>query len=203
MSVFRVKLQNMVQGRLDMDPSTYVPGAGYGQLGNPFGASRQRQVYIMGPGHINRLLKDGDTFTDCNYYKQYCYPYCTLDRAILELVSDDGSVWSPIPGESLTPVVLTLTIDNGDVFADTAIDIITTYGGPSIATQIQNNDDATPVQVRLNALDSAVFTLAAGDQQVFNSGDLIVSELAFENTVSGGGSVAVQVILSIESACNS
>lgn len=203
MSVFRVKLQNLVQGRLDMDPTSYVAGAGYGQLGTPFTASKQRQVYIMGPGKINRLLKDGDTFTDCNYYKQFCYPYCTLDKAILEIVSDDGSNWSPIAGENLTPVVINVTVDEGDDFADTAIDIVSTYGGPAVMTQIENRDDATAVSVRLNGQDAAVFTLDAGDQQIFNSGDLLVNELAFAQSTSGGGSVDIQIILSVSSACNS
>ncbi len=100
MSVFRVKLNNVDQGRLDLDPSTHSAGAGYGQLGDAFGVSKQRQVYVMGPKKINRLLSDGETFSDCNYWKRFAYPQVSYEQAIVEVVSDDGSVYSDVEEEN-------------------------------------------------------------------------------------------------------
>jgi hypothetical protein len=47
MSVFKVKLNNSRQGLLDV-------------------YENQRSAYIMGPNRVNRKLKDGEVFTDCN-----------------------------------------------------------------------------------------------------------------------------------------
>ena len=51
MSVFRVNLNNADQGKLDIDPTA----------GTQFSTSKQRTVYVMGPGRINRKLVDGTT----------------------------------------------------------------------------------------------------------------------------------------------
>ena len=55
MSVFRVRLTNNRQGLLDV-------------------YDNQRTAYIMGPNRINRVLKDGEVFTDCNYWKRFAHP---------------------------------------------------------------------------------------------------------------------------------
>ena len=69
MSVFKVKLQNVDQGLMDLDPSTHPLSSGsaatYGQLGSPEDISLQRQIFVAGPNRTYRLLKDGETFTDC------------------------------------------------------------------------------------------------------------------------------------------
>ncbi len=195
MSVFRVKLNNTEQGLLDLDPPDAAPG-----LGHPFAVSRQRQVFIMGPNLRQRLLNDGEVFTDCNYYKQFCYPQCSLERAILEVVTDDGSVW---PDDNTTPIVLNFTVDANTDFADNSYDFVATYGGPAIFCQIENQSGADDVQVRLNGLSAAVFTLGFGDTQIFNAGDLTITEIAFANTTSGAGAIDIQMILSVSSTCNS
>ena len=56
MSVFRVRLTNSRQGRLDV-------------------YDNQRSAYITGPNRINRKLKDGEIFTDCNYWKRFEHGY--------------------------------------------------------------------------------------------------------------------------------
>jgi hypothetical protein len=206
MSVFRVKLQTTQQGTLDRDPSTAIAAAITGQgLGTPFAISKQRQVYVMGPNRTNRLLVDGETFTDCNYWKRFTYPTLPLDSAFIEVVTDDGSYYSDVPGDNTVPVVLNKTITAGTTYTDTGntVDIVTTYGGPAMFCQIENLDGSDAITVKLNGSSSAVMTLAHGDTQIFNSGDLAITELAFANTTSGNGDVAVQVILSVRSVCNS
>jgi hypothetical protein len=72
MSVFRVKLQNVDQGKLDINPVTSAA----------FTTSKQRTIYAMGPKKVNRKLADGDTFTDCNYWKRFAYPQVSLRRRL-------------------------------------------------------------------------------------------------------------------------
>ena len=115
MSVFRVKLQNVKQGLMDLDPSTHplAMGSGnqpatYGMNGEPMGQewpnseaqSRQRQMFVAGPGRTYRLLKDGDTFTDNNYWKRFAFPQVGREFAFIEVVTDDGSVYSDVPEEN-------------------------------------------------------------------------------------------------------
>ena len=143
MSVFRVALNNVDQGLLDLDPSGATAGSIVGQgLGSQMSPSIQRGVYIMGPNLINRLLVDGETFTDCNYWKRFAYPNVPLNEAFIEVVTDDGSIFSDIAGENTFPVATTLTVVASSVFTDNEFDIITTYGGPAIFTQITNQSGA-------------------------------------------------------------
>lgn len=206
MSVFRVNLQTTTQGTLDKDPSTASAGAVTGMgLGTPFTVSKQRQVYVMGPNKTNRLLIDGETFTDCNYWKRFTYPTLPLDQAFIEVVTDDGSYYSDVAGENTVPVVLSKTITAGTTYTDTGntVDIVTTYGGPALFCQMENLDASDDITVKLNGSATAVMTLAHGDTQIFNSGDLAITSLAFANATSGNGDVAVQIILSVRSVCNS
>ena len=195
MSVFRVKLNNIDQGKMDLQAPAATPG-----LGTQFAVSKQRQVFIMGPNLRQRLLNDGETFTDCNYYKKFCYPQCSYENAILEIVTDDGSTW---PEDATTPIVLNETIAQDTAFAANTYDLVATYGGPAIFCQIENRSATTALSVRLNGQASAVFTLDAGDTQIFNAGDLTITEIAFANSQSGGDDVDVQMILSVASTCNS
>jgi hypothetical protein len=203
MSVFRVALNNREQGLLDLDPGTATPGAVTGQgLGDQINPSIQRQVYVMGPNLINRLMVDGETFSDCNYWKRFAYPQVELEDAIVEVVSDDGSVYSDIPEENTFPAATTLSCVAGTTFTDNEWDILTTYGGPAVFTQITNNG-AGSVQVRLNGLSGATFTLGAGDTQIFNNGDLSVTKIQIDNSASGATDADVDILASIRSVCSS
>lgn len=192
MSVFRVKLNNGVQGALDTTPTS---------------ASIQRTVTIMGPNRTIRVLNDGATFTDCNYYKRFAYPQCSLADAIVEVVTDDGTTY--VDGEdSIAPVVwqpgTAGTVAAGLTYTDTNMeyDVVAEHGGPATFVQIQNTDSSDSIRVKLN--DSAVFTLAAASEQIFNSGDLTISKIAFDNTSSGASSVAtITVIIGAKVVCNS
>ncbi len=203
MSVFRVKLQNAEQGLLDLDPSQDVCDARHCP-GAPFTTSIQRTVYIMGPNKINRLLKDGDTFTDCNYWKRFAYPQIPLNEAFIEVVTDDGSVYSDDPSENNYPYADTLTILAGTTFTDTgnSIDILGDLG--SFATFVQiTNQTSQDIRVRLNGVATAIFDLGGNETQVFNNGDLQITMLEFDNTDSGAVDADVQVILAVRSVCSS
>ncbi|RDJ35635.1 MAG: hypothetical protein DWQ19_12520 [Crenarchaeota archaeon] len=202
MSTFKVNLSNVNQGRLDIDPST----------GLPFETSVQRTISVTGPKRIQRQLKDGETFTDSNYWKRFAYPQVPYDQAFIEVVSDDGSVYSDIASENTFPAVwepgVAGTLTNGATWTDTnmSLDLVATYGGHAVFVQINNNDssDADAAKVRLNGLSTAVFTVAAGSSQIFNAGDLSVSKIEFDNTDSGTGGIGpIQVIMSIRSVSNS
>lgn len=209
MSVFKVRLNNNVAGRLDKDPSTASPD----MRGTPFTESIQRTVYVMGPRKINRLLRDGETFTDCNYWLRFAPVsqggLASEEDSFIEVVSNDGSVYSDIPSENTFPVVFRPGTDGviaaGETWDDTnmALDILGTYNGHAVFVQISNLDSSNDVQVRLNGSVDAVFTVEGGSSQIFNAGDLSVTKLEFNNPSSGSEIDRVEVIISVRSICNS
>ena len=211
MSTFTVTLNNIGQGLLDLDPSTATAGATTGQgLGDQTSPSIQRGVYVMGPNRINRLLIDGDTFTDCNYWKRFAFPQVPLNEAIVVVTTDDGSTYSDVASENTFPVVYDRSIEAADTYGDNEIDVVTDHGGPAVFTQITNQETAgggLDIKIGLGGSigsPSAIFDLVAGDTQIFNAGDLSVGLIQFDNSASGaGGPVAVQVLLSVRSVCSS
>lgn len=203
MSVFRVKLHHTgAQGQLDRDPSTATAvSAGQG-LGTPFASSIQRTIYVAGPGRTYRKLVDGQTFSDCNYWKRFASDQIDAEHAFIEVVTDDGSVYSDIASENTFPKVYDMAITQGTAFTDNVIDILSDTGGHAVFVQIANQGTAA-VRVRVNGTADAIFDLGASETQVFNAGDLSVTKLEFINSVSGGGPADVQVLLSVKSVCNS
>lgn len=190
MSVFRVNLNNRVQGVLDKDPTT----------GEQFETSKQRTLYVMGPQRINRLLQDGDTFTDSNYWKRFAYPQTSLENAFIEVVSDDGSVWSDVISENTYPKVYDVTATGGSTYEDNVVDILGDTGGFAIFTQITNQGEGD-VKIKLNG--TAIFDLTDGSTQVFNAGDLAINLIEVDNSVSGAGDVDLQILLSVRTVSSS
>jgi hypothetical protein len=189
MSVFQVTLQNTKQGRLDIDPTTGVP----------FVTSKQRQIWIAGPHGTYRLRKDGDVFTDSNYFKQYCYPQMSLESAFLTCTTDDGSIYSAVPEENTFAVGGTFTLATA-YNGTNKIDFVTTYGSPAKFLQVTNNDAAIAITGELNGDTNVTFTLAAGETQVFNSGDLAITMIRLK---SASGTPTASVIASVRSVSKS
>ena len=206
MSVFQVQLNNISQGLLDLNPSTATPMSAdlYGNLGAEMNPSIQRTIYVTGPNNIHRKLKDGQQFTDCNYWKQFAYPQVPLDQAFITVVTDDGSVYSNVHDENTYPIVTNINVVNGSTYttAGNTINYLVTYGSYATFVQITNSG-GTPVKCQINGSSGAIFDLSAGETQVFNTGDLTISELQFANTASGGSTSAVQVLASLQTICNS
>ena len=192
MSIFKVKLNSVKQGQLDVNMLTGVQNA----------VSLQRTVYLEGPGLNKSLMNDGDRFTACNYFKQFCYPQVSMEHAILECEDDDGSVYSPIPGENTYPKVYNLTIHKDDTYTseDCSADIQGDTGGYAVFAQVTNLGEYD-VKVQLNGNADAIIDLPADHTQVFNYGDLAISSLAFDNTASGNEAVVIQILVSIKSSC--
>lgn len=204
MSVFKVKLNNINQGKMDLDPSTAssISGLDHSQLGSQFTTSKQRTIYVTGPGRTYRKLSDGEQFTDCNYWKRFAYPQVPLEEAFIEVVTDDGSVWSDVASENTYPKVYNLAVAAGTDYEDNVVDILGDTGGHAVFVQIANQG-STAVRVRVNGVADAIFDLGSSETQVFNSGDLSVTKLEFLNAVSGGADADIQVLLSVKSVCNS
>lgn len=184
MSVFKVKLTNVAQGLLDTN-------------GQSSGTSVQRGVWVMGPNKVNRLLLDGATFTDSNYWKRYAYPQVPYDQAIVTVVTDDGSVWVDNPPNARTfPVVSTFSVANGTTTytTDNTIDYLGTYG--SYASYVQISTTTSSATCRING--SVEISISTSANQIFNPGDLDISKLEFKNA-SGGGTAAVVVLASVRS----
>jgi hypothetical protein len=183
MSTFRVKLNNTYRGGLDV----------FG--GVELEPSIQRSIYVQGPRGIRRQLKDGDVFTDCNYWKQFAYPQMSEQDAFIEVVSDDGSVYSTIQEENNFPRVYTLSVEDGSSFEDNVVDVYGDNGGAAGFVQINNFASSGPVRVRMNNISNAVFDLEQGSIQQFNLGDVSISKLEFSN--ESGTNSTVQIILSV------
>ena len=183
MSIFKVQLTNVQQGLLD-------------SVGQSTGVSIQRTAYIMGPHKVNRKLTDGETFTDVNYYKQFCYPQASLDQAILALVSDDGSPWTDIPLENVSPYSTKLTLTAGYTFtgAGMSLDILSLLGGYATFTQITPTVNC---KMRINGNVNAVMTLLANSTQIFNPGDMTIGMLEFDNSASGASTGSVSITVSV------
>lgn len=201
MSVFKVHVNYPgKQGYLDFNPATASPGY-QGQQMQP---SKQRTMFCTGPNRIYRELFDGMVFTDCNYWKRFAFPQCPLETAFIEVLVDDGSVYSDIPGENTFPKIYSpYAVLTTSTFVNNFIDIVGTLGGVAQFVQITNLGTSAPnqnVQIQLNGDVGAVMTLAAGDTQVFNAGDMAISKLAF---AGGAANTTLQVILSVAVQCNS
>lgn len=202
MSVFKVQLQNIAQGRLDINPTTDPNASGsvalYGNVGQPFAVSLQRQMWAAGPNRRYRLLKDGATFTDCNYWKQFAFPQTTYERAFIAVVSDDGSVYSDVPSENVVSKGATVTLTTA--FSGTVIDFVTTYGGPATFLSVQNLDASISIFGELNGDTNVTFKVLAGETMMFNQGDMVITLLRLK---SASGTPQASWIAAVKSTCNS
>ena len=190
MSEFKVKLNNSKQGMMDVNPATQAQ----------FSTSVQRTIFVQGPGKKYRKLFDGEQFVDCNYWKKFAYPQIEQEQAFIEVVSDDGSIYSENPAENNFPSVYTLTVSPSTAFEDNVVDIAGDTDSFSNFVQISNLG-SNQINIRLNGLESAIFTLGQDQTQVFNSGDLLITKLEFTNTISGAVDADVQVLCSVRTSC--
>jgi len=205
MSVFTVSLNNAHQGQLDIDPRTQaINPSAVDTRGTQMATSIQRTIYVAGPNRTYRKLFDGQVFTDCNYWKRFAYPQVPLDQAFITVTTDDGSVYSDTATENTYPLVQTFTLAGGSTYATAgnSIDFVGTYGSNASFVQM-TNEDSTSVKVRINGNANAIFDLAGVTTQVFNTGDLTISKLEFQNNASGATTVNVQLIAALLSTCNS
>jgi hypothetical protein len=201
MSVFRVKLNQGPQGTLDINPAT----------GLEFTTSVQRTMYVAGPNGKIREIADGTTFTDCNYWKRFAVPAVSADDAFIDVITDDGSVYSDIASENTYPVVANITITSGKtlVSSGSVIDIAGTTGNFASFMQLTNAGYLTSgnnVSVQLNGSSDAVFILEAGSTQVFNGGDVSINRVAIAPQLIASGAVGsfnIEALYSVVSQCNS
>ena len=187
MSIFKVKLNNTLQGRLDL-----------GDTGSPSIISIQRQIYVAGPNHTYRLLKDGETFVDCNYWKKFTSEVVGDEYAFIEVDSDDGSIYSDTPAENIFSVggTETLTTD----YADTVVDFVTDHSGPARFLMVQNLDESINIIGELNGDNNVTFSVGPGESMMFNQGDLVITILRLK---SASGTPNISYIASVRSVFNS
>jgi hypothetical protein len=122
------------------------------------------------------------------------------DEAFIEVLTDDGSVYSEVSSENNYPKVYNLTVEQGTDYSDNVVDIAGDTESYANFVQITNQGSSS-VRVRINGLSGATFELGGSETQVFNAGDLLVTKLNFINNVSGGTAADVQVLCSIKSNC--
>ncbi len=171
MSVFRVKLANNAQGNLDIDPRTQLP----------YTTSISRQVYAVGPNGTHRLLVDGQTFTDCNYWKQFTTSVVGAENSFIEVVTDDGSPY--VAGQISTFSVgdsLTATTS----YSANVVDFVGTHGGAAVALVLQNNSGSNNAVVELNGNTDITITVAPGQTIMFNRNEFIVNSMRVKSSAS-------------------
>ena len=201
MSVFQVKLNQGPQGKLDINPATGVA----------LSTSVQRTMFVTGPNGKIREIADGTTFTDCNYWKRFAVPAVSADDAFIEVVTDDGSVYSEVASENTYPVVANITITSGKtlVSSGSIIDIAGTTGNFASFMQLTNAgylSSGNNVSVQLNGSSDAVFILEGGSTQVFNGGDVSINRVAIAPQFIASGAVGsfnIEALYSVVSQCNS
>ena len=179
MSVFRVKLTNSRQGLLDIHDN-------------------QRTAYITGPNRINRKLKDGETFIDCNYWKRFSYPNVSMEEAFIEVVLDDGTIYSDQIAENTYPRVYNIVAAAASTYAQNKADIAGDSGSWALFAQITNKSNADDIKVRINGLDTAIIDVPAGATQTFNPGEVTIGTLEIDDG-SGSAPVEVQILVSVSS----
>lgn len=215
MSVFKVKLTQGQQGSLDehafgVNNASVSVGTGGGNVLVGTGTSVQRTVYVMGPGKVNRKLKDGDTFTDSNYWKRYCATPVgplTPEQAIVSIVTDDGSVYddSNLANSGQYTKVYNVSVPSASTFATNAVDgnyadVLRDTGSYATFAQLTLST-ATDVKVKVNGDANAIFDITNTTVQIFNPGDISITLLEFQHVTGSSGTV--QVVLGVRSKSNS
>jgi hypothetical protein len=196
MSIFRVELSTGAQGGLEATANSVTY--------NGVSASAQRTVYVMGPQKMNRLLKDGDTFTDCNYWKRFVSTVNggTADdnTAFLTIVSDDGNVWSDEEEEAVT--VKTVTVSSGASAAYATIrDFLTSDLGYAKFAIVSNAATAAvKLEINGNTDATSLIDLAASGTITFASGDLLIGKI---RAASAGSASAITIVYGIAAKSNS
>lgn len=214
MSVFSVKLTNTQQGQLDLNPATATPimigNLGGNYQGAQMNPSVQRTMFVAGPNRIYRELADGVTFTDCNYWKRFAFPQVPLDQAFINVVTDDGSIYSDVPSENTFPVTpfntagsgTTFVVSSGFTFASTdgIIDVLGTYGSYATFATLHNLS-ANAMKYQLNGSTTAIMTLSANATVVYDNGDLLISKIAWQG--DGSNNNTVEILLGVRSVATS
>jgi len=214
MSVFAVDLTSIAQGQLDLNPATATPimvgNLGGNYQGSQMDPSIQRTMFVTGPNRIYRELFDGQTFTDCNYWKRFAFPQVPLDQAFIRVVTDDGSIYSDIPSENTFPVTpfnsagsnTSFVVGSAFTFttADGIVDVLGTYGSYATFASLKNMT-ANAVKYQLNGSSSAVLTLGANATVVYDTGDLLISKIAWQG--DGANNNAVEILLGVRSVATS
>jgi len=176
MSIFKIKLKNAKQGLLDV-------------------YDNQRTVYITGPNKINRKLKDGDTFTDCNYWKRFAYPNVGLEESFIEVLEDDGTIYSDQIIHNTYPKVYDISTSANSTYSENQVKIQEETGSFALFTQMTNRS-SDEVKVKLNGLNTAILDLPNGSTQTFNFGELPIGLIEIQN--ESENIVDIQIIVSLQ-----
>lgn len=181
MSVFTVKLQQPMTHAVSDD-----------SLMN--GLSLQRTVSLTGPNGVTRVLRDGESFTDSNYFKRFCYPALPRDKAFLEVTVDDGSTY--VGEDSTYPKVYNLEVDGGTTYTDAAnvANVAADTGSYATSAQIRNLG-MQDVRIKLN--DSAILTLPGESVQSVDIGEFAITMIAVDNSDSGATATEVEILLGV------
>jgi hypothetical protein len=170
---------------------------GYTSGGHWSATSIQMTMYAPGAKLTNRVLRDGEVFEDCNYWKQFNSTNLGIADAFIEVLEDDGIPF--ISGvTSYMTVVDSVSVTQGSGFSANVVNYLDEYGVPAASVSVSVTGD--DIVMRINNSSSADLPISAGGSV---SDLLSISQLNFSNLVSGGGTATVTVVATIPANCNS
>lgn len=70
-----------------------------------------------------------------------------------------------------------------------------TFPGTAVFTQIQNLSSTFNISCMMNGDSNATFNLDKNTTQVFNYGDMHLTSLTFDNSLSGATTVDIEIII--------
>ncbi len=141
----------------------------------------------------NRSVKYNQTFSGSNFYKRYTSDTLPLDQVILVTITDDGLPWAAGGVANVLRSIEASIPPNshwGDFYYDFTPSSV--LGGPAIFLQVIVEDAA--VRIKINSQDGSAFTMDAGTSQVFNTNELLVSNISFINPATSGSNANIRVL---------
>lgn len=150
---------------------------------------------------VSRPVLKTNKASDCSieFNKRFTYAVTgNLETAFIEVVSDDGSIYSDVMEENTFTVGATAALTTS--FSATVVDFVTTYGGPARFLSVQNLDASIKITGELSGDTNVTFVVAAGETFMFNQGDMAITMLRLK---SASGTPSASWIASIRSTFNS
>lgn len=152
---------------------------------------------VLGSGAVS-YIAIGETFTGSNYYKRFTYDgliaagytsAVAAEEAILEVVTDDGSVFSDSAATATVPYVYHESLTAG---SSAVLNFATDLGGPAYFMTLESDQD---IYCYLNGSATARINVEGGSQVSFSNGELLLNSITIANTISGASTATVQVIV--------
>lgn len=146
------------------------------------------QLWLTDEHGRNFYVKAREEFTGTNFFKKYTSQGAQAqEHVILAIVEDDGIPY--VKNQRDVPNFLKsweFQVTGTESWDDHKIDFTSRTNLGSEALFLQILVDDAPVEVKINNSESSIFRMDSGSTQIFNTGELLVAEIAFRVPTSSG-----------------